>query len=153
MPPATPKIITKSRTYDYRVAAFDHARAMDLTGLEYIQALVSGQLGAKPSIFDTIGVSVPFDLEHGRASVEADPADFLMNPLGVLLGGFASTMLSQGRKYVRLLSGRDRLYDRGTQGQLHPRNRPGHRPAAGRWPRDPRGPAIGNLGGEAHRHR
>jgi uncharacterized protein (TIGR00369 family) len=42
---------------------------------------------------DTIGMSPPFDLEYGKCAVEAEPGDYLMNPMGVTHGGFAATLL------------------------------------------------------------
>lgn len=86
-------VTTKTRTYEYGVAGPDGRAAMTMTGLEYMQAMVSGKISGKPSMADTVGMSVPFDLAHGKASVEAEPADFLMNPLGVMHGGFAATLL------------------------------------------------------------
>lgn len=83
----------KTRSYDYAEPSFDPEMAMTLSGLDYLLALTSGRLGAAPSIGDTIGMSIPFDLAHGRASVEADAADFLLNPMGAVHGGFAATLL------------------------------------------------------------
>ena len=87
------KPLTKTRTYEYGLAGPDGRAAMTMTGLEYMQAMVAGQISGKPSIADTIGMSVPFDLAHGKAAAEADPADFLLNPNGVVHGGFAATLL------------------------------------------------------------
>lgn len=84
---------TCTRSYDYAVAPFDAAHALQVSGLEYMQALVAGELGPRPTILDTMGMSLPFNLAHGQASIEAHPADFLMNPLGVVHGGFAATLL------------------------------------------------------------
>ena len=88
-----PSFETKTRTYDYSVAPFHNEFALTATGLEYIQALADGKLGPKPAIMSTLGISAPFNLAFGQASVEARPADFLMNPLGVVHGGFAATIL------------------------------------------------------------
>ncbi len=93
MPDGSNASLSKTRSYEYAAPAFDARAAMTMTGLEYMQALVSGRIGAKPSISDTIGMSVPFDLAHGQASVEADAADFLLNPMGMVHGGFAATLL------------------------------------------------------------
>ena len=91
-PSATPAGV-RSRTYQYEVAGFDAAAALSMTGLEYMRALVGGEIGAKPPIADTLGMSIPFDLEYGKASFEGEPEDFLMNPIGVIHGGFAATLL------------------------------------------------------------
>ena len=84
---------TKTRCYDYTVTPFHTEFALTATGLEYMRALAAGELGPRPTMMETMGISSPFNLEHGQASVEATPADFLMNPLGVMHGGFAATLL------------------------------------------------------------
>jgi len=83
----------KTRSYDYTVSSLDVGSALALNGLDYMRALVSGEFGAEPSINQTIGMSVPFDLDRGKASIEATPGDFLLNPMGVVHGGFAATLL------------------------------------------------------------
>jgi uncharacterized protein (TIGR00369 family) len=83
----------KTRSYQYSPAEFDAAAAMTMTGLDYMRGLASGRIGARPPIIDTMGMSVPMDLERGKAAIEAEPADFLLNPLGFVHGGFAATML------------------------------------------------------------
>lgn len=90
---AAPDTALKTRTYQFAPAAFDAAAAMTMSGLEYMRALVSGDIGAKPSISDTLDMSLPFDLDHGRCAIEAEPADYLMNPMGIVHGGFAATLL------------------------------------------------------------
>ena len=83
----------KTRTYEYLVAGPDRDAASRLSGLEYMLALTRGDVGAKPPILDTMGLSEPFDLDYGQVTVESVPGDFLLNPLGVVHGGFAATML------------------------------------------------------------
>lgn len=90
-PATTPPLNTRS--YAYAPPAFDSAAAMTMSGLDYMIALAAGRIGALPSISSTIGMSPPVDLSHGRAAVEAEAADFLLNPMGVVHGGFAATML------------------------------------------------------------
>jgi len=83
----------KTRTYEYATTTLDPGAALTMTGLEYMQALAAGRIGAKPSMADTIGMTPPFDLEFGKCAVEAEAGDFLMNPMGVTHGGFAATLL------------------------------------------------------------
>lgn len=83
----------KTRSYEYAAPSFDVASAMTLSGLDYMRALASGALGARPSMIDTMGMSAPLDLDRGKAAVEADAADFLLNPMGAVHGGFAATLL------------------------------------------------------------
>ena len=63
----------KTRTYVYGDASFDSAAAQSMSGLEYARAMATGTLGGKPSMVETLGMSVPFDLEHGSATIEAPP--------------------------------------------------------------------------------
>ena len=91
---ATPSaVVSRTRTYEYRMADFDAPAAMTMSGLEYMRALAGGALGVKPSMADTLGMGLPKDLEHGAATIEAEAGDFLMNPIGVVHGGFAATLL------------------------------------------------------------
>ncbi len=84
---------TRTRSYTYTAASFDMEAARRMSGLEYMRALTSGEIGGKPSISDTIGMTIPSELAEGRCAVEAEAADFLLNPMGVLHGGFAATLL------------------------------------------------------------
>ena len=85
---------TRTRSYDYEVAKFDHASAMKMTGLEYMRAMVRGELDTSiPPISNTMNMFAPYNLEYGQVSVDAEPADFLMNPIGFIHGGFAATVL------------------------------------------------------------
>lgn len=93
MPDDAPQSAVKTRRYDYTVANLDAEAAARLSGLEYMQGLVEGKFGAKPSISDTLGMSIPFDLGHGTASIDAEPADYLLNPMGSVHGGFAATLI------------------------------------------------------------
>ena len=88
-----PSFETKKRSYEYSAVPFQNEFAMTATGLEYIRALAEGKLGPEPAFMSTLGITPPFNLEYGQASVEATPADFLMNPLGVVHGGFAAAVL------------------------------------------------------------
>ena len=83
----------KTRTYEYATAVLDLSAAMEMSGLDYMKALVAGEIGSKPSIADTIGMSIPSDLAFGHCAFEATPEDFLLNPLGTVHGGFAATLL------------------------------------------------------------
>ena len=85
--------VLKTRTYSYATELMDFSAAMELSGLDYMKALVSGEIGAKPSIADTVGMSIPQDLAWGHCVFEAEPADFLLNPLGTVHGGWAATLL------------------------------------------------------------
>ena len=40
----------KTRTYEYATAVLDLSAAMEMSGLDYMKALVAGEIGSKPSI-------------------------------------------------------------------------------------------------------
>src|SRR5918911_454445 len=65
--------------------------ARGLTGLEFLRKVVSGELPRPP-----IGALMDFglaELEEGRAVFTAEPAEFHYNPIGVVHGGLAATLL------------------------------------------------------------
>lgn len=81
------------RTYEYADVGFDPASAVRLSGLDYMRALVAGEIGAEPSINNTMGMIPPHLLEYGKTALEAEPGDYLLNPMGTVHGGFAATLL------------------------------------------------------------
>lgn len=88
-----PTATRKTRSYDYPTAAFDAAAAIALSGLEYLQALTSGRIGAEPSIGPTMGMHIPHEVGEGKVVLDATPGDFVLNPMGGVHGGFAATVL------------------------------------------------------------
>jgi len=67
------------------------ARAVGMTGLEYIQAIFSNQL-PPPPIAITMGFTGA-EASEGKAVFYGEPGEFLYNPIGVVHGGFAMTLL------------------------------------------------------------
>jgi uncharacterized protein (TIGR00369 family) len=62
-----------------------------LSGLEYLQKIVAGELPRPP-----IGVLMDFEiteLSEGRAVFVVEPAEYHYNPIGVVHGGLAATLL------------------------------------------------------------
>lgn len=86
-------IARKTRTYEYAAQTADFAAAARLSGLDYMRELAAGRIGAPPSIGATLGMSLPSRLEYGEVVFEAEAADFLLNPMGNVHGGFAATIL------------------------------------------------------------
>jgi uncharacterized protein (TIGR00369 family) len=76
-------------TWEDPVAASDQARA--LGGLEHMNALKSGAL-PPPPIVATLGLEL-VEAEEGRAVFAAEPAEYHYNPIGVVHGGLAATLL------------------------------------------------------------
>jgi uncharacterized protein (TIGR00369 family) len=59
--------------------------------MEYLQAIMSGEL-PPPPIAVTLGMR-PVELGEGRAVFAAEPAEYHYNPIGVVHGGLAATLL------------------------------------------------------------
>ncbi|HEX9269060.1 MAG TPA: PaaI family thioesterase [Candidatus Limnocylindria bacterium] len=81
----------RTRTVTWEDPAPGLAAAADLSGLEYLRAIFEGRLPSPPMALTLgfRGVSV----DEGRAVFSGEPAEFLMNPIGVVHGGFAMTLL------------------------------------------------------------
>src|SRR5437773_2565133 len=65
--------------------------AVGLSGMEYLQKIVSGELPPPP-----IGALMNFriaELSEGRAVFTVEPAEYHYNPIGVVHGGLAATLL------------------------------------------------------------
>ena len=65
--------------------------ARGLSGLEYLRKIVSGELPRPP-----MGALMDFglaELEEGRAVFTVEPAEYHYNPIGVVHGGLAATLL------------------------------------------------------------
>ena len=68
------------------------ARALlAMTGLEAMQALIDGK-SPPPSIAATLGFRL-VEVEEGRAVFVGNPSDRLLNPLGIVHGGWALTLI------------------------------------------------------------
>lgn len=81
----------RSRTYSWEDPMPAAQAGMNLSGLEYIQKLIRGELPAPP-IAATLGFSL-VEADFGRAVFEVVPAEYHYNPIGVVHGGLAATML------------------------------------------------------------
>jgi uncharacterized protein (TIGR00369 family) len=64
---------------------------MALSGLEAMRALIGGKFEAS-SIARTLGFAL-VEVEHGFAAFEGNPSDRILNPLGIVHGGFALTLI------------------------------------------------------------
>ena len=67
------------------------AVAAGLSGLEYIRAMADGKL-PRPPIAVTMELT-GIEADEGRAVFVGEPGEFLYNPIGVVHGGFAMTIL------------------------------------------------------------
>ncbi len=82
---------TRSRTFTWEDPNEFMRAAPGRTGLELLQEMAAGRLPSPP-IAQTIGFTgVAF--EEGKAAFEGEAGEFLYNPIGVVHGGFAMTLL------------------------------------------------------------
>jgi uncharacterized protein (TIGR00369 family) len=61
------------------------------SGLEALREVFEGRL-PPPPIAETMGIE-GVHVEEGKAAFEGEPAEYLYNPIGVVHGGFAMTLL------------------------------------------------------------
>ena len=62
-----------------------------MAGLDYMRALVAGELPPPP--IAVLMNMAPIELEEGRVVFEGDPGEEHYNPIGVVHGGYAATLL------------------------------------------------------------
>ncbi|HEU5141704.1 MAG TPA: PaaI family thioesterase, partial [Solirubrobacterales bacterium] len=67
------------------------AAGATMTGMEYMRAIVAGEL-PPPPIAVTMRMR-PIELGEGRAVFEGEPGEEHYNPIGVVHGGYAATLL------------------------------------------------------------
>ena len=81
----------RSRTITWHepFETFAHLKAM--SGLDALRAIVAGEV-PQPPIARTLGFDL-VEAEPGRATFEVAPDEFHYNPLGVVHGGLALTLL------------------------------------------------------------
>ncbi|HEX7264760.1 MAG TPA: PaaI family thioesterase [Candidatus Dormibacteraeota bacterium] len=80
---------TRTITWEDPTAALGKAAGM--TGLEFLQAIFSGTLPAPP-ITATMGFTGA-EAEEGKVTFVGEAGEHLYNPIGVVHGGFAMTIL------------------------------------------------------------
>jgi uncharacterized protein (TIGR00369 family) len=81
----------RSRSFSWEDPAPTAAAALELTGLECMQAIVDGALPPPP-----IARLLDFELvevQDGRALFAMQPAEWMYNPIGSVHGGIAATIL------------------------------------------------------------
>jgi uncharacterized protein (TIGR00369 family) len=74
-----------------RYGVVPHAEQAKLSGLEFVQSLVSGALPHN-SMARTLGYDI-VEAATGRVVVTATPTAELLNPAGTIHGGFSATLL------------------------------------------------------------
>lgn len=82
---------TRSRTYGWEDPGATLAAASVMSGLEFWKAVLEGKLPPPP-----IAATMDFtavEAEEGRVVFVGEPREFVYNPIGVVHGGFAMTIL------------------------------------------------------------
>jgi uncharacterized protein (TIGR00369 family) len=82
---------SRSRTLAWEDPVATAAVGATMAGIDYMRAVVAGELPAPP-----IAVTMrlrPIELEEGRCVFEGEPGEEHYNPIGVVHGGYAATLL------------------------------------------------------------
>jgi uncharacterized protein (TIGR00369 family) len=102
----------RSRTYTWSDPIALRDAGSTMSGLEFMQAVIAGKLPPPPiaATLDFTGA----EAEEGRVVFTGEPGEFVYNPIGVVHGGYAmtildsamgcavQTMLAQGEGYTTL---------------------------------------------------
>ncbi len=82
---------SRSRTLVWQDPVATAAAGATMSGMEYMRAIVAGEL-PPPPIAVTMSLR-PIELEEGRVIFEGEPGEEHYNPIGVVHGGYAATLL------------------------------------------------------------
>ena len=82
---------SRSRTLVWQDPVATAADGATMTGMEYMTAVVTGRM-PPPPIAVTMRLR-PVELEEGRVVFEGEPGEEHYNPIGVVHGGYAATLL------------------------------------------------------------
>ena len=82
---------TSSRTLTWQDPTIPAAAGAQMAGLDYVRAIQAGEI-PPPPIAVVMNYSIA-ELEEGRAVFEGQPGEEHYNPIGVVHGGYASTIL------------------------------------------------------------
>jgi len=87
----TAKPGTRSRTITWQDPVASAAVGAELAGLDYVRAIQSGEIPPPPMAV-VMNFSIA-ELDEGRAVFIGEPGEEHYNPIGVVHGGYASTIL------------------------------------------------------------
>jgi uncharacterized protein (TIGR00369 family) len=86
-----PAQAARTRTVTWQDPAPGLAKAAGMSGLEYVRAIFEGRL-PPPPIAELMGFAGA-EADDGRATFTSEPGEYLYNPIGVIHGGYAMTLL------------------------------------------------------------
>lgn len=81
----------RRRSFSWEDPAATAAAGMQLTGLDYLRAVVDGTL-PPPPVARLLDFSI-LEVAPGRVVLALDPAEWMYNPIGSVHGGIAATIL------------------------------------------------------------
>jgi uncharacterized protein (TIGR00369 family) len=87
----SPAKMARRRTLVWQDPVATAAAGATMSGIEYMRAIVAGEL-PPPPIAVTMRLR-PIELEQGRVVFEGEPGEEHYNPIGVVHGGYAATLL------------------------------------------------------------
>jgi uncharacterized protein (TIGR00369 family) len=82
---------SRSRTLVWQDPVPTAAAGATMTGMEYMEAIIAGEM-PPPPIAVTMRLR-PIELGEGRCVFEGEPGEEHYNPIGVVHGGYAATLL------------------------------------------------------------
>jgi uncharacterized protein (TIGR00369 family) len=82
---------SRTRTLTWQDPVATAAAGAAMSGIEYMRAIVAGEM-PPPPIAVTMRLR-PVELEEGRVVFEGEPGEEHYNPIGVVHGGYAATLL------------------------------------------------------------
>ncbi len=82
---------TRERSFTWEDPAATAAVGLELTGLEYMQRIATGMI-PPPPIARLLAFTIA-EAEHGHAVFALEPAEWMYNPIGMVHGGIAATIL------------------------------------------------------------
>jgi uncharacterized protein (TIGR00369 family) len=88
---STAESATSSRTLEWSDPLATAAAGAELAGIDYMRALAAGELPAPPiAVLMNMG---PTEIEEGRVVFSGEPGEEHYNPIGIVHGGYAATIL------------------------------------------------------------
>jgi uncharacterized protein (TIGR00369 family) len=88
---STAESALRSRTLEWSDPVATAAAGAEMSGLDYLRAVIAGEMG-RPPISITMNM-MPVELEDGRAVFAGEPGEEHYNPIGMVHGGYAATIL------------------------------------------------------------
>jgi uncharacterized protein (TIGR00369 family) len=82
---------SKSRTITWQDPTVSAAAGAQMSGLDYVRAMQAGEV-PPPPIAVVMNFSIA-EVDEGRTAFEGEPGEEHYNPIGVVHGGYASTLL------------------------------------------------------------